>query len=135
MRLVQYSDHADLMTLRPSRGLPLSPNNRFAPERGCDAEIYRENIRSHKTRLNARRVERKRETEKESKLQRCGASKVRSRVMARRHDGEARPASHRDRSAGGRVYSEKGSARERGEEQQIGWQVLIGALHLARRTN
>lgn len=47
----------------------------------------------------------------------------------------ARPASHRDRSVGGRVYSEKGSARERGEEQQIGWQVLIGALHLARRTN
>lgn len=117
LRLVQYSDHADPMTLRvPTEGFPMTdPLPR--------AEIYRESIHSHNTWLNARRVDgRERRDMAHLKLEPASRRGAR-RVLHRR----------RDRSAGGRVYSEKGSARERAaRRQQNGWQVLIGALHLAR---
>lgn len=136
LRLMQYSDHADPETFHPDRRASLpSPDDRSAP--GPTAEIYRKSIRSHNTWLNVRRKEeRGKAGGRETNCKDVAHSKVRSCVTARRHGDERRPASHRGRPIGGRVYSEEGSAREeRDEEQQIGWQVLIGALHLARRTN
>lgn len=69
---VQYSDHADPTTLRlESEGfLAIESHDRSAPGRRMRRRnFYRESIRSHNTRLNARaksrKEERKRDGERE----------------------------------------------------------------------
>lgn len=70
LRLVQYSDHADPMTLRPEDFLRVP---RTGSASGRAAEIYCKSIRSHNTWLNARRVD-GREKEKEGERERTATT-------------------------------------------------------------